>query len=125
MESERKHRKFFELAKKLSQKSDYHHKIGAVIVRKNKVIGLGFNKPKKTHPQSPNAFKTTHAEFDALWSCSKQDLKGAIIYVYREHKNGCVASAKPCKDCDTLLKYSGIKRVYYTENGHFKQMDLY
>lgn len=121
MESERKHKRFFELAKKLSYKSDYHHKIGAVVVKKNKILSLGFNKPNKTHPASPNFWKTTHAEFDAIWSCNKEDLKGASIYIFRQHKNGCLASSKPCKDCHNLIVYSGIKKVYYTDEGQFKE----
>lgn len=123
MENYQKHKRFFYLAQKLSYKSEYHHKIGAIVVKKNKIISVGFNKPHKTNPNSPNKYKNIHAEFDAIWS-SEEDLKGASIYVFREHKNGQLASAKPCKDCQKLIEYSGIRRVYYTDEGIFTEARL-
>ncbi len=113
--------KFFEIAKKLSIKAEYHHKIGAVVVKKNKIVGLGFNKPSKTHPQSNHPFKTIHAELDAILDSDKDDLIGATIYVYREHKNGHPASAKPCPHCQELIKRYKLKKVCYTDDGNYKE----
>lgn len=113
--------KFFEIAKKLSLKSEYHHKIGAVAVKKNRIVGLGFNKPSKTHPQSNHPFKTIHAELDAILDAEKDDLIGATIYVYREHKNGHLASSKPCPHCQELIQRYKLKKVCYTEDGSYKE----
>lgn len=121
MESERKIHKFLDLAKKLSYKSSYHHKIGAVVAKKNKIISLGFNKPNKTHPASPNRFKTYHAEFDAIIGIDKKDLVGSTIYIFREHKNGNLASAKPCSDCAALIAHCGIKKVVYSDYNDIKE----
>lgn len=111
--------KFFDLAKKLSFKADYHHKLGAVIVNKNKVLGIGFNKPNKTHTKSNHPFKTIHAELDSILGLSKEDLKGSTIYIYRQHKNGSPLLAKPCEHCQELLKLAQIKYVCYTSNGGY------
>jgi tRNA(Arg) A34 adenosine deaminase TadA len=111
--------RFFNLARKLSLKSDYHHKLGAVIVSKNIVIGKGYNKPFKTHPKSNYPWHTQHAEFVAILEAG--DCKGADIYVFREYKNGNVANSKPCPYCTELIKRAGIKRVYYTDNNSFKE----
>lgn len=113
--------KFFDIAKKLSEKSEYHHKLGAVITKKNKIIGLGFNKPFKTHPKSNNNFKTIHAELDAILDCIKQDLEGSSIYIYRENKAGIPVSAKPCFHCQELIRRFKLKKVYYTEDGNYKE----
>lgn len=106
--------KYFDLAKKLSKKSDHHsHQLGCVIVNKNKVIGLGFNQIK-THTRSLHQFKMLHAEMSALLGNSYEDLRGCEAYVYRECKNGKKAMAKPCPACEQALKLAGIKKVYFT-----------
>ena len=111
--------KYFDVARKLSYKSDYHHKLGAVIVNKNKIVGLGFNKPNKTHTKSNHPFKTIHAKLDAMLGVSRENLKGATIYIYREHKNGSPLIAKPCKHCQELIRMAEIKYVCYTSNGTY------
>lgn len=113
--------RFFEIAKKLSEKADYQHKLGAVVVDKNKPIGFGFNKPSKTHPRSNHPFGRVHAELDAILNAGL-DCKGASIYIYREHKDGTPAEAKPCKYCQVLLNSVGIKRIFYTSEGTFKEL---
>lgn len=106
--------KFFELAKLMSQKSCYKHQIGAVLVYKGRPIGLGFNKPEKTHPKSPHPFETVHAELDAIMGIPKDKLDGAWIYTYREFKDGRPALSRPCKWCLPWLRELGIKRICYT-----------
>lgn len=114
--------KYFELAKQLSFKSDHHsHKLGSVIVKKNKVIGLGFNK-YKTHTKSNHPFRHVHAEFDALIGCSREDLLGASIYVYRQTKSGIPAIAKPCASCMSMLTQSGISDIFYSIEGGYEHL---
>lgn len=106
--------KFFDLAKKLSKKSQHHsYKMGCVIVNKNKVVSLGINKIK-THTKSPHRFKMLHAEIDAVLGIDQEELKGCTAYVYRGTKDGKPAMSKPCPACQTILKEAGIKQVYYT-----------
>lgn len=116
----RKQNKFFDLARMMSLHSTYRFQIGAVIVRKNEIIGTGFNKPTKTHPESKHPFRTIHAELDAIVGSDRSRLKGADIYVYREHKDGTYACARPCEHCMALLKEYGVRNIYYTELGGFE-----
>lgn len=116
--------KFFEIAKKLSYKSEYHHQIGAVLIKKNKIVGTGFNKPYKTHPLSNHPFRTIHAELDAILDADKEDIEGSTIYVYRQHRNGSLATAKPCEHCQELLKRYNIKKVCYTDSGVYKELTI-
>lgn len=108
-----KHR-HFELAKKLSKKSDHpKFQMGCVIVSKNRIVGVGFNQ-MKTHTKSTHAFKTLHAEISALIGNTYEDLRNCSIYVYRETKDGKPAMAKPCPTCELALREAGIKNVYYS-----------
>lgn len=116
--------KFFDVAKALSKKSTYHHQMGAVVVKKNRVLGVGFNKPGKTHPRSNNKFKTIHAELDAILGLPLDELRGADIYVYREYRDGSLAMAKPCLHCQQLLVEVGIRTVYYTNNGEYTEENV-
>lgn len=116
--------RFFELCRKLSYSSNHwQHKIGAVVVRKNRVISTGFNQVK-THPKSPHPYFMLHAELAAIIGCSYEELKGATIYVFRQHRNGECAMAKPCPTCEAALRQAGIKKVYYSADNEFKEMML-
>ena len=116
--------RYFELAKRLTSLSDHHqHSIGSVVVKKNKVISVGYNS-LKTHTQSPHAFKSTHSEFKACWGVDPIDLKGASIYIYRQRRNGSLALARPCSSCYSFLKSVGIKYIYYTDYDTYKMEKL-
>lgn len=106
--------RFFELAKRISQKSPSKYKLGCVIVYKNKVVNVGFNDMNKTHPKANSAYKTLHAEIDALIGLEHNIAKYCVVYLYREYKNGKPALAKPCSTCELALKRAGIRHVFYT-----------
>lgn len=116
--------KFFKLCKKLSACSDHHqHKLGALVCKKNRILGCGWNQ-LKTDPKSNHPFKSTHAEFMAIRNCNPDELKGATIYVYRENKQGELVNAHPCPSCYELLKLNNIKEVIYTNNGSYDRQKI-
>ncbi len=96
------------------------HKLGAVIVNKNKVVGLGCNSTK-TSPRSPHKFNTLHAEVAAVLN-ARQNVAGYDIYVFRETKDGMPACSKPCATCENLLRSQGIKNIYYSDRTGFKKV---
>ena len=110
----------FELATKLALKSEYKYKLGCVIAKKNRIVGLGFNKPYKTHPDSPNEFKNIHAELDALIGVDHKDLQDATVYVSRIRKDGRLALSMPCQHCMELLRKAGVGVVYWTTDDDTK-----
>ncbi len=113
--------KFFKVCKKVAIYSDHHqHKIGAVIVKRNKILSTGFNK-LKTHPLSPHPFRSCHAEFVAISFLSSEQLKGSTIFVYRETKQGELANSRPCSYCYSLIKSKGIKKIVYTHEDGVKE----
>ena len=113
-------KRYFDLARQISKKSTHRdHHIGAVIVKKNKVVSVGFNKAK-THPKSPHNFKHIHAELDAILGVPLELLKGAEIYTYREKKDGSLGTSKPCSSCRSMLYLAKIKRCYFSTNDGYK-----
>jgi deoxycytidylate deaminase len=111
--------KFFEIAKRVSKKSNHHrHKLGCVLVKKRELIGFGYNQ-MRTHPKAYTKYKTIHAEFHSILGLLPDELYNAIAYVYRETRDGVLAMAKPCQCCEKMFRDLNIKRVYYTiENGY-------
>lgn len=106
--------KYFKLCEKLSYKSNHsQHRLGCVIVKKNRIVGLGFNS-NKTSPHSPDKFKTIHAEFDAICGISPNDLKDSTAYILRIRKDGSYGMSKPCETCLLILKHCGVERICYT-----------
>lgn len=104
----------FRFAKNVSKLSGHKIRMGAVLVYKGNPISIGCNQTKtNTHPDYPWGL---HAEAQAIYTCGRNNITGAEIYVYREHRDGTPAMAKPCWRCMKLLKEFGIKRVFYTTN---------
>ena len=122
-------RAYFGAAKAVSELSDHRVKVGCVVVNKHRVVSSGFNSNTKCHKVQAILDKETfgcecpgkmHAETAALLPLIRDgiDLSRASIFVYREHKNGVAACARPCARCERLIRQSGIKRIFYTvENG--------
>lgn len=125
----KRERAMFRAAKAVSELSDHRVQIGCVVVNKHRIISSGCNSSTKCHKiqaeldgekfgcECPGKI---HAETATLLPLIHDgvDLSKASIYVYREHKNGVMACARPCARCEKLIRKCGIKRIFYTiENG--------
>jgi deoxycytidylate deaminase len=87
------------------------YRLGAVVIRKNRIVGKGFNSTK-THPMLHRlGYHSTHAECDAMMHASEGD----TLIVVRVLKNGKLTCAKPCKDCLIFAKQYGIKKIVYSD----------
>jgi len=109
----------FNTCKKIAESSNHEqHKLGAVIVNKNRIISKACNQIK-THPSSPHPYNMLHAEILSLIRVGQQNIEGSTIYVYRETKNGDLANSRPCIHCLTMLRLYGVEKIYYTtEKGY-------
>ena len=121
----------FKLANTQAKKSVSKFRLGAVLVKKNRIISTGYNDMRKTHTlmQKFNTDKSytpgLHAEVDACIGVDRADLEGSDIYVVRILKDGYLAMAKPCKICQKFLIDVGIRRVYYSTGDSMpEQMEL-
>ncbi len=101
-------------AKKLSLTSGENFKIGAILVKGNRILSMGVNN-RKTHPKAEGPHRNVHAEFQAILNAGLTDTEGAVCYVYRATKDGKNALSRPCISCTKLLKEAKIKKVYYSK----------
>ena len=129
----KKEKRYFEIAKSISQLSKFNRiKIGCIVVLKHEILSTGYNKTK-SHPlqKQLNIYRFNeldtckhriHAEMDALIKIDPSiDLSNAIIYVYRENKFG-IQMSRPCEACMAEIKRRGIKTIYYTTpDGYAKE----
>ena len=91
------------------------HKLSAIIFDNQcNIINTGYNRWLLIGHQSKIPYQTSiHAEMDAILGCSRQELWGSSILVWRHNGN----LAKPCSHCQKLIDISGIRNVYYSQNG--------
>ena len=128
---------YFKAAKAMAELSDFKQfHIGCVAVYKHKIISSGYNS-NRTNPKqkSLNRYRfdcdtrhTAHAELNCLLSLIYRrdiDFKNVELYIYREHKNGEPALARPCAGCQALLKELGIRSIYYTNDGGYSHEIMY
>ena len=132
----KKEKALFRAAKSVAEFSDHpKHRVGAIVVLKHRIISSGSNSDVKTHPlqKKYNQYRFSgdsphkcHAELSALLPLIKEgkNLSSASIYVFRSHKNGMLACARPCKSCMELIKDCGIKRIFYTTEDGYAREDL-
>lgn len=112
---------FFEIAKVVATRSkDPKTKVGAVLVKNNCIIGIGYNGEPKGFKYEFNWNSeekydyVIHAELNAISNaCSiGANVKDADIYL----------TLSPCVNCIKLLIQHGIKNVYFLNK--YKDYDL-
>lgn len=125
----KRERAHFGAAKAVSELSDHKIRVGCVVTMGSRIVSSGHNSQSKCHGLQVRLDKemfgceshgALHAEVDALLPLIRKgvDLSNAALYVYREHKNGIMACARPCARCEKLIRSTGLKRIFYTvENG--------
>lgn len=103
--------KVIDLALKAAKKKEVP--VGAIVVKDNKIIGKGYNKREKSH----NIL--AHAEIIAIKMASKKlktwKLDDCEIYV----------TLKPCSMCESVIRQSRIKNVYYLLDKDQKKKEYY
>ena len=96
--------------------SDFKLKVGAVIFKGKRIISSGHNGSRhcRIHPRYQDYPNSLHAEQDALIGMDWNNVRGCNIIVIRVNPSGKLAESRPCDKCYELLKYVGIKKVYYS-----------
>lgn len=122
--------KLKEVLASVALNSDHHRsKHSALILYKNEIISVGFNRIK-SHPFQKKYAKANeaiflHAEISAikqsLRRISLKELKKSTLYVARVRlNNGNKPSfmySKPCEGCMRAIVEFDINKVFYTEDG--------
>lgn len=119
-----KKEKFMALAIEVARANpvDNLQKMGAIVVKQGKVIGVGVNQ-KRSDPFQKRFGKNSlciyiHAEISAIKNSLKNtdgNLNGSSIYIARIKKDGSTGLAKPCPGCRGALAHFGIDSAFWTE----------
>lgn len=137
--------KFFEMARKEAEKSDFDSfKLGCILSYKKHVIGRGHNSNKTSPKQKkynryrqfkkgPKAIKhSLHAEIDSLNSvpyplAQSIDWSKVDVYIYRISPGKAlgIGMARSCPACMAALKDKGIKKIYYTTDTGFAMEEIF
>ena len=96
-------------------------KMGAVIAKGKRILGIGYNNVRKTHPSSTTPYNHIHAELSAMLN-ARCDMRGATLYVFRAGKDDRPLISKPCQHCQTLIEKEGIKTVVFSIKDGFRKM---
>lgn len=109
---------FLKLARDAATKSESKYKIGCVIAKKNKPLGIGYNNMSKTHPKSKTYGGFIHAEFYAILQIlnNRTDCRNSTVYLYRIKSDGSMGTSYPCSTCYKLLIEFGIRDIVYTSD---------
>lgn len=105
------------LASRQASNSTHRHRLGAVIVKGNRVLSSGHNEIRYSKELRKG---TVHAEEAAILKLLKArrlaDLAGSEIYVSRICNSGRLGLARPCLSCMALIRSVGIDTIHYTTN---------
>ena len=117
---------FLQLAIDTAKSSPSRKKIGAVLLKKNKVVTTATNLDRKTHPFQARLAKQVgldpkiylHAEIASLIKC-KEDADTIVVARIGGHSQNELRNSKPCPICQTALELANIKRVIYSTDDGF------
>lgn len=113
-------------------------KLAAAVVIKGEVVSWGENQIR-SHPfqlrfgknsESQYWHAETHAIYNALKRVDVTDLNKASLYVVRVKRPHAfsqswnLAVSKPCRGCEFCASSFGIRRVIYSIDNDFAEMDL-
>lgn len=131
----KKQQSFFRVADAVASLSDHKQtKLGCVLVDKHRIISSGHNSSTRCSPLQkqmdtarfgfPDQHKgLVHAETACLLPLIRQgyDMSRSDLYIVRRHKNGSLALSRPCPGCMSLLRASGVRRVFFSVEGGFSE----
>lgn len=88
--------------------------------KSGRVLGLGINSYKNEPKLFPNDMLdmgeiSVHAEIAAMSKVSKENLKGATVYVARKGRCEVHLLSRPCNSCYEALVEAGVKKIIYTD----------
>lgn len=115
----------FRIAEKEAKKSTfYKHRLGAVIVKGNRILSTGFNEIRYAKEIGNSTLHAEQAAILKLLKAGRQDeLVGASLYVSRFTKAGRLGCSRPCEMCSELIRSVGITRIHYlNESGEPEEM---
>jgi len=125
-----KTKKFLDLAGNVANQGGYpRFKHGAALVKGSSVINTAYNKNgycsfgARFYEGNPNNV-TLHAELASILNIERENTENSVVYVVRVNTAGEYRLSKPCKMCESAMRFCGIKKVIYSTNDGFEVMRL-
>lgn len=87
---------------------------GAIIFSKNRILSRGSNTRKESPFSFSNGYISTHAEISAIGKVKFFKYTNLNALVVRLTHDGKLANSRPCEVCISILKASGVKKVFYS-----------
>jgi len=121
-------------AKKIALKSPSRFRVGAVLVRGSSIIGVGYNRQRKSHTvmhlhahPEIKSFIGTHAEMVACRGLRPYDIGiNSTLYVNRVRRDGTQGCSAPCPACISILRNKGIRKIYFSlDDQGYGELSLY
>ena len=114
----------FDLAIETAKSSPSKKKVGAVLLKKNKIISTAVNLEAKSHPLQAKFAERAglwqkiylHSEIHALIKARET---ADTIVVARINPQNKLRNSCPCKICSLALEESGVKNIYYSTDDGF------
>lgn len=106
--------------------SNYKH--FSFIVRKNLIVGFGYNNAWKTEPLASkfgHRYNAIHSEVAAIKSLGRSPItEDKVLINVRIGRNGEIGLSKPCKYCRSMIdQLFPFDEVWFSdENGCFQQL---
>ena len=131
----KKQQSFFRVADAVASLSDHKQtKLGCVLVDKHRIVSSGHNSSTRCSPlqkqtdtarfgNSDEHRGPVHAETACLLPLIRQgyDMSRSDLYIVRRHRNGSLAISRPCPGCMSLLRASGVRRVFFSVEGGYSE----
>lgn len=100
----------------LTMKSNQRAKYAAMIIHRNKVIGVGYNCVSSYSTITTNDFYevykySNHAERNAIMNVRNKNLLPSSKIVIVRLNDGKIVQAKPCKMCQNLLNKYKVSKI--------------
>lgn len=120
--------KLIEISRALIHEPVGEQKHFSFLLRRNKVVSIGWNQKNKTHPLTlkyGHLYKTIHSEVAVIrnFPHRSQHLPDFTLVNIRISREDNVTISRPCVYCRRLIADFGITDVYYTdEKGNFKEL---
>lgn len=126
----------------LSRSTCLHRNYGAVIVKDDRIVSCGYNGAPAGETncsdlgycarqamgvpagQRYELCVACHAEENSIINASKEEMKGATIYIAGVNIDGTPANPQPCLMCRKMIKNSGIVRVVGLVDGGPVNLDI-
>jgi deoxycytidylate deaminase len=122
--------KILDLTKKYIDLPNGKNKHFSFIIRRNKILSIGWNDYFRTHPICKKLgyrFDAIHSETSSVlrYRGDTEDLRFCELVNTRINSMGKIGMACPCDICKKFIISTGIRRVHYTDiNGLWQEIRL-